>query len=269
MIELADSIREVGQITAAKAKKLEKPDGNGCEYELIDGERRWRALKMANVDFVKLEVIEVNGEDEQYLISVISNYGSAGHNAIEELELVTRLTKSGKTPLEIAKAATRSVAWVTQRLKLAKLSPKVQAMMMPPVPEKDWLAITTAELVAGIPDHDEQFDVASEIVRRKLTLTRATSLIRKKGKQCGVMVDSGDHTPRKDRRSLENMLDSMAAKLDFWVAEEDRFYEAMFCRLGITSIDEMASQITRCKDELGDILAALHRVRKKIERNRS
>lgn len=128
--ELADSIKSHGQSTPAWVTPL--PKG---KYELIAGERRWRACKLAGVPTLLCEVREGLTEDQRYIASVMENFGRKDCTTMETARSVGAVLKLNQRDFEkTAKVFARSSAWVRQFNSLLRLAPEVAALLEPPAP---------------------------------------------------------------------------------------------------------------------------------------
>jgi len=124
LAELADSIRSRGVIQPI----VVRPVGDS-QYEILAGERRWRAARIANLERIPAVIREV--PDEAALgIGLIENIQREDLNPIEEASGLKRLVDEFKlTHEEVARAIGRSRASVTNLLRLLELAPAVQAMV--------------------------------------------------------------------------------------------------------------------------------------------
>src|SRR3989344_4633525 len=226
--ELADSVKSIGQIVPASVIELPEPDVNGCTHELVNGQRRWHALDMAGIRMMKVEVLTVKDVEEQFLISVASNFGGAGHGAMEIANAIVRFRKNGKEVEEIRKIFGKSGSWVYQHLKLVdKLHPKVQAMMSQEVPEEKRLVFSVALLVADVPT-DLQEKIAETIVGENLKAVQAKDFIRRQGKKHDFSVGNHERTPRKDYEVLLNFANKLQRDLGVLTQFPKDFFEKLF-----------------------------------------
>jgi len=113
------SMRAVGQLQPICVRPIKdaSPD-DVVAYELIDGERRWRAAMMEGSDISELSAIVRDiDDDEQYLQSCVHNFGRMDHTPYEEIQMVRHLRiELGFTQNMIANALCKSQTWVNQRL---------------------------------------------------------------------------------------------------------------------------------------------------------
>ena len=174
--ELADSIAEVGQVTPAQVRRLNPPE-DGFEYELIEGERRFRACVMLNRR-LKIEVDPtVTNSEIQYEKSVAANFGREGHTSVETAHAITKLRNNGKTIEAVARIMGRSPAWVMQYSSLLNLDPQVLKFLKPEeTPEEKLIPVTIGLLLVKVPMPD-QLDLARRISEQELSMERARLLI--------------------------------------------------------------------------------------------
>ena len=120
--ELAQSLRDEGQLTPV----LVRPNGDG--YELVSGERRWRAAKLAGLEVLRAEVRELTDE-LAYRLSLIENVARANLTPIEEAQAFRKLIDDGKTQAEVGGLVGKSQQYVADRLALLRLPDKVQELV--------------------------------------------------------------------------------------------------------------------------------------------
>lgn len=181
LAELAASIEEVGQQTPILVKRMSGDQKH--DYELIDGERRWLACGMIGVETMLALIKEPRDSEDQFLSSVVANFGRVGHTPLETAKAIERLRASkqmqrysaGEQVERIAKICARSTPWVYQHLALLRLDPKVQAMLEPSVPKDKRLDLSIALYLTSL--HTElQLEIAEEVVRKGLKLKEAAFL---------------------------------------------------------------------------------------------
>lgn len=222
--ELAASIRAVGQKVPGSVREIK-----GCleKYELIDGQRRWHALEMAGIEKMKVIVMEIKNDEEQFLISVVSNFGRAEHGPMEIANAIQRFRNNGMTVKQISEVFARSVPWVYQHLKVFQLDPEVQKMMSPEIPEDRRLAFSVAMMLADVP-RDLQKKIADTIIGDKLKMVQARNLIRRKAEKMGFRVGSPDRTPHDDYRNLCSFIGRIRRELEIFEEMPQSFFDRMF-----------------------------------------
>lgn len=165
--ELADSIKKYGVIQPLIVQK--KND----YYEIIAGERRWRASKKAGLKKVPV-VIRDYDEDETLKISLIENIQRENLNIIEEALAYKSLQEQyGLKHDEIAEAVSKSRANITNTLRLLKLDERVQEMII-----ENLITSGHGRAVLPIEDKDEQYKAAVQIMDGQLSVREAEKLVK-------------------------------------------------------------------------------------------
>lgn len=167
--ELADSIAQYGLIQPITARKLE----NGY-YEIIAGERRWRAARMAGLEEVPVRVIEADDRRTAEL-ALVENLQREDLNPIEEAKGYQTLMDSyGLTQEETARSVGRSRPAVANALRLLSLSPRVLSLV-----EEGKLSAGHARALLPLLSEEKQLAAAEEVLRRELSV-RKTELLAKR-----------------------------------------------------------------------------------------
>lgn len=178
--ELADSIAQEGQRTPAWVMPLS--GNNGHRFELIAGERRFRACRMAGIPTLMCEVRQPESDEQQYLDSVMENFGRKECTILESARAVSevfRIKSGGKqthgagVAEGVARVFARSGGWVYQMLSISRLHPKVIKLLEPPQKITTQAAISLASLHLDI-----QVQLAEEIAARKLNSRASLMLIK-------------------------------------------------------------------------------------------
>lgn len=172
LLELAESIKTYGILQPLLVQKRDN------YYEIIAGERRWRAAKMAGVK--EVPVIIKNLTDQQIMeISLIENIQREDLNPIEEAHAYKQLlTEFHMKQDEIADRVSKSRSAITNSLRLLKLCDKVQQMI---IDEK--LTMGHVRPLIGIEDPDEQYQIAQQIFDERLTVRETEKLLKKLQKE--------------------------------------------------------------------------------------
>lgn len=166
--ELADSITAQGVIQPIVARPL-----NDNEYEIIAGERRWRAAQLAGLAEVPVLVREIPDE-AAVAVALIENIQRENLNPLEEASALKRLTEEfGLTHQEVATAVGRSRASVSNLLRLLDLHPELKAAI-----GRGELEMGHARALAALPEA-EQPSAASTVIARSLSVRQTEALIRR------------------------------------------------------------------------------------------
>jgi ParB family chromosome partitioning protein len=171
--ELADSIRSQGVVQPIVVRPIGK-SGAEQRYEIIAGERRWRAAQIAGLQDIPAVVREVADEDA-IAMALIENIQREDLNPLEESRALDRLIREfDLTHQEAANAVGRSRASVTNLLRLQELSEKVLTLL-----EERKLDMGHARALLAISDATQQYDVARQIVKKGLSVRATERLVRK------------------------------------------------------------------------------------------
>ena len=150
---------------------VQKKDNN--YYEIIAGERRWRAAKLAGVKEVPV-IIKDYSTQEVMEIALIENIQREDLNPIEEAWAYQRLIKDYRLKQdEVAEKVSKSRAAITNSLRLLKLDKRVQDMVM-----EGKLSNGHARAIITIEDGDKQYLIAQKIFDEKLSVREVEKLMR-------------------------------------------------------------------------------------------
>ena len=167
LLELADSIKQFGVLQPLLVQK--KND----YYEIIAGERRWRAAKLAGLKEVPVLVREYT-EQEVVEISLIENIQGENLNPIEEAIAYKRLLQEFHLKQdEIAERVSKSRTAVTNSMRLLKLNSKVQQMVI-----DDMISTGHARTLLALEDEEQQYTIANKIFDEKLSVRETEKLIK-------------------------------------------------------------------------------------------
>ena len=167
LAELADSIRQYGII-----QPLIVQDKNGY-YEIIAGERRWRAAKLAGLKEIPIIIRDIS-QQEVMEISLIENIQRENLNPIEEALAYKRLLEEFNLKQEeVAKRVSKSRTAVTNSMRLLKLTEDVQQMV---IDEK--LTMGHARCLIAIEDPDLQKQIALQVIDKNLSVRDTEKLMK-------------------------------------------------------------------------------------------
>lgn len=170
--ELADSIRQFGILQPLIVQEKEK------YYEIIAGERRWRAAKLVGLKEIPV-VIRKMSEQEMVEISLIENIQRENLNPIEEAAAYKRLLEEFHlTQEEIAERVAKSRTAVTNSMRLLKLDERVQQMVV-----DEMLSTGHARALLAVEDSELQFQTANKIYNERLSVREVEKLVKNIGKE--------------------------------------------------------------------------------------
>ncbi len=164
--ELADSIAQYGVIQPITVRRLE-----GGYYQIIAGERRWRAARMAGLTEIPVRVLEADDKLTAEL-ALVENLQRSDLNPIEEAKGYQSLMHDyGLTQEETARSVGRSRPAVTNAMRLLNLSPAVRKLV-----EEGKLSAGHARALLPLEKDDIQLQAAEEVIRNGLSVRKTEAL---------------------------------------------------------------------------------------------
>lgn len=193
--ELADSIKQYGLLQPILVQD------RGDHYEIIAGERRWRASKLAGLKEVPV-IIKNYTAQEIIEISLIENIQRQDLNPIEEAQAYKRLlTEFNLKQDEVAERVSKSRAAVTNSIRLLKLCNEVQQMLI-----DDMISMGHARALLSIEDPETQYAIAQKVFDEKLNVRDVEKLVKNLGKP--------EKTKKKEENpALDAIYDDIGEKL--------------------------------------------------------
>lgn len=169
--ELADSIKKYGVLQPLLVQK------KGDSYEIIAGERRWRAAREAGLKEVPA-VIKEYTRQQAMEIALVENIQRQDLNPIEEAQAYQQLIREFElTQEEIAERVSRSRTAITNSMRLLKLDERVQEMLV-----QGKISSGHARALLTLENHDSQYQIALKIVEQKLSVREVEKLVKLLGK---------------------------------------------------------------------------------------
>jgi len=202
--DLANSIRAQGVVQPIVARPVASDDG-AQRYEIIAGERRWRAAQMAGLDDIPT-IIRIVPDETAIAMSLIENIQRENLNPLEEARALDRLIREfDLTHAEAAAAVGRSRAAVSNLLRLRDLSDKVKPML-----EARQLEMGHARALLAISDPVQQLDAARQVVRKGMSVRDTERLVKR-------MLDNAG---KKRRANQPGSADADIRRLEIEVSEK-------------------------------------------------
>ncbi|PWT81893.1 MAG: chromosome partitioning protein ParB [Acidobacteria bacterium] len=233
--ELAQSIETHGVVQPVLLRR------KYGRYELVAGERRWRAAQMAGLERIPAVVRDV-ADNDLLELALIENIQREDLNAIEEAQAYKKLIEAvGLTQESLAARVGRDRSYITNYLRLLRLPDDLQRLVA-----EGKLSTGHARTLLGLEHVDEQRRVARRIIERGLSVRETEALVRRYGqtsesRPAGKSVDTGDANVRaaeaKLRRRYATQVRIVAGQsggkieISFYSsADLDRIFELMMCR---------------------------------------
>ena len=207
--ELADSIKQFGLLQPILVQDRK------THYEIIAGERRWRAAKLAGLKEVPV-IIRDYTDQEIVEISLIENIQREDLNPIEEAQAYKRLlTEFNLKQDEVAERVSKSRTAVTNSMRLLKLCDEVQQMII-----DDMLSTGHARALISIEDPEQQYMIAQKIFDEKLSVREVEKLVKDLNKP---------EKPKKESNKEDKRLDII------YEANEEKLKQSLGTKVEISS----------------------------------
>ena len=188
LLELSESIIQFGVLQPLLVQK------KGDYYEIIAGERRWRASKLAGLKEVPV-IVKDFSEQETVEISLIENIQRENLNPIEEAAAYKRLMEEFHLKQDvIAERVSKSRTAVTNSMRLLKLDERVQQMLV-----DEMLTTGHARALLAIENKDEQHAAAVKVFDEKLNVRETEKLVK-------LLLNPAEPKPEKEKNSAEDLV---------------------------------------------------------------
>ena len=243
LYELAESIKVQGILQPILVRQLQDGPNQG-KYEIIAGERRFRAAKLAGLDSVPVLVRDVSNEAAAAM-ALIENIQREDLNPLEEAQGLQRLVKEfGLTHEQAAQAVGRSRSAASNLLRLLNLAEPVQTMLM-----AGDLDMGHARALLAL-DRATQITAATQISARKMSVREAESLAKKLGAEFTLTsVKSKKEKSRDIKRVEEELSDLLTAEVEVRVKKRvkraGRMEEMGEISIRFASLDELNGLIEK------------------------
>ena len=190
--DLAQSIRANGIVQPILVRR------RGARYQLIAGERRWRAAQRAGLQRVPAVIREIP-DDKLLELALIENIQRQELNAIEEAHAYKRLIETlGLTQENVAQRVGRDRSFITNYLRLLRLPDDIQRLV-----EEEKLTMGHARALLGIDDQDVQRKVAKNVIEKSLSVRETERAIKRIITGASPMV-AVLHTPKQDDANIRS-----------------------------------------------------------------
>ena len=214
LLELAESIKQFGLLQPIL---VQERDGY---YEIIAGERRWRAAKIAGLK--EVPVIIKNLTDQEIVeISLIENIQREDLNPIEEAQAYKRLLNEFHLKQdEVAERVSKSRTAVTNSMRLLKLCDEVQQMVV-----NEMITTGHARALLSIEDPEEQYMIAQKVFDEKMSVREVEKLVKNL------------HKPEKPKKTENKSLEVIYQNI------EEKLKESLGTKVSISSKENGAGKI--------------------------
>ena len=245
LYELAESIKAQGIMQPILVRRLSSGDNDG-KYEIIAGERRFRAARLAGLDSVPVLVRDVPDEAAAAM-SLIENIQRDDLNPLEEAQGLQRLVKEfGLTHELAAQAVGRSRSAASNLLRLLNLADPVQVMLM-----AGDIDMGHARALLAL-DRATQITAANQIAAKKMSVREAESLVKKLSAEFSLKPHKVAREKSRDTRRVEEELaDLLMAEVEVRVKKQvkrnGRREDVGEVAIQFSSMDELNGLIERLR----------------------
>jgi ParB family chromosome partitioning protein len=240
LLELSESLKQFGILQPLLVQK------RADYYEIIAGERRWRAAKKAGLTEIPV-IIKQLTDQEIMEISLIENIQREDLNPIEEAQAYKRLlTEFNLKQDEVAERVSKSRTAVTNTMRLLKLSDNVQQMVI-----DEMLTTGHARALIGIEDPEQQYTIAQKIFDEKLSVRDTEKLIKN--------LQNQKKDEKSDAQKIDPKLEAIYRDL------EEQMKRILGTKVAISPKDEKRGKLEieyYSQDELDRIIDMLRTIQK-------
>lgn len=171
LIALAESLRSYGQIMPGIVRAIPS-ETEGHTHEILDGERRWRAVQLAGISY-RAMLVDIDDEAAPFVVSVIANFNRAEHTLLEVADAIKVMMEDLKlTQAEIGEAMGMHPVYVSRHYGLKRLVPEVRDMLDPHLyPDKKKRLKNVAAFELALLSETAQVRMAKALMNGEISIT--------------------------------------------------------------------------------------------------
>jgi len=265
LVELGQGIKSEGQKQPIQVKLLTHHFHGETKYEIIDGERRWRACQKSGISSVWILIIEPSTRADQHLTSLILNFHRSPHTHMEisnalHYQYALAPLSDRKTVQELVLALGKSTAWIYQYLSLQKLTPHLQELMSPTVPEKKRLRFNVAYSLSALPAENQEAGY-NEVVAEPT----AKAQLRHAQKLAQCVVGATGRRGKKPSDQVANFLAFVKRSrhdANYIMDMPQKMFNSLIQYRSTEEIDKIIASITKCRNTLDEVITSIQATRK-------
>lgn len=195
--ELSESIKKNGLLQPILVRQV------GDKYQIIAGERRWQACKLAGLEKVPVQVKQVD-DDETFILALIENIQRSDLNPIEEAYGYRRMMERGRmTQAEVAQAVSKGRTTITNALRLLELPERAQQLLF-----DEKLTAGHARAILSVPTEEGRLKLTDKIIEEKLSVRDAERIARLYAGKKEVEKKPKEPTPRSYKTVARSLSES-------------------------------------------------------------
>ncbi|MDZ7769552.1 MAG: ParB/RepB/Spo0J family partition protein [Woeseiaceae bacterium] len=196
--DLARSIKAQGVVQPIVVRPIGQGEGRDARYEIIAGERRWRAAQIAELDDIPA-IIRTIPDEAAIAMSLIENIQRENLNPLEEARALDRLIREFElTHQQAADSVGRSRAAVSNLLRLLELGDKIKPLL-----EERQIEMGHARALLSLSSATQQLDAARQVIKKGLSVRDTEGLVRRMLSDRPAKKQSGKQTANADIKRLE------------------------------------------------------------------
>ncbi|MEX0672541.1 MAG: ParB/RepB/Spo0J family partition protein [Candidatus Paceibacterota bacterium] len=210
LAHFADGVEAIGQLMPIIVVPFEASDE--ADYQIVDGERRWRAMRMRESTEIRAFVAKnIRSAEQAFMFSIAANFNREEHTPMEIARSIERLKHDGLSGKEIEVLTGKSVYWIHSYYRLLKLHPDVVKYIDPALPAENRMKLQIARLLTEC-DHKVQQLVAHRLIGQRISVARASKIIDEVNEKHGGRIPQRQQPARRFQRVnrlAENTLASL------------------------------------------------------------
>lgn len=262
LISLGASMRVFGQAELISVRPIEGDDNH--DYELIDGERRWRAAKSARQLTILAMVYDLNDEKLQFRLSLLKSSGRVNLHPLELAKAIVRLESEGCSQREIAELLSIAISTVCSYRRLLQLPEPVKELMSPRRLAKYRLKTVAAMLLVDI-DPEYQQDLAQQSASGELSYKELKHQVRRILGRSSISLQAWHKHLGKNKDYVEfsRFVKSFEEEVGLWSLSEKKDYRQIVadeseedCRKLLLGLEAIKASLA--KIQAGVMDATLH-----------
>jgi ParB family chromosome partitioning protein len=245
--ELADSIKQHGIIQPLVVRKV------GDKYEIIAGERRYKAAQIAGLQKVPAVIMALD-DKESAEVAVVENIQRRDLSALEEAESYKKLLDKGYlTQEQLATRMGKTQSTVSNKLRLLGLDEEVKNALL-----NEKISERHARSLLSLKDSGKQREILNQIINNKLTVRQTDDLIKSMSNESVETLEFNNETVSSTPSTLENFNDNELASSDTPISQENSnniFNASMspFVDIPDVVIETPNSSVSQTMDNIGDM----------------
>ncbi|HVM73270.1 MAG TPA: ParB/RepB/Spo0J family partition protein [Candidatus Paceibacterota bacterium] len=237
-------------------------------YQIVSGERRWRAAKRAGLTDIEIRVKAYPSRAHQKLDAFMLNNGRVGLSDIENAVYIDGLARDFGcvTQEEIARNIGEAQHWVSKRLSILKLSPKAQALMSPHIKEHLRLGIETANFLSRLP-HNVQDDLLEDMPQgSRVTTRQQIQWLEGQLAKVGVQLPARKQKAGTIRRIVEGYAKIVELKASNLLKNEN--LKHIFENISPEDAGDLLGRVKDAQNEFGEVVTRLEGLFKDLGESR-